>query len=118
MEILDDIEGLFVIMTMNSVLPGFADHELGARGPPLGQKVPVADLPMMAPIRDPQRQTSLLAPLSHFRFLLQIRVQTARMALLETFAAPVRYDAAPAGAHSIGNRFPSSHRQLLLCEDL
>jgi hypothetical protein len=112
MEILDDSEGLFVIMTMNSVLPGFADHELGARGPPLGQKVPVADLPMMAFIRDPQSQTSLLAPLSNLHFLFQIRVQATRMALLETFAAPVRYDAALVGAHSIGDRFPSSHRQL------
>ena len=118
MEILDDIEGLFVVMTMNSMKPGLADNKFGARRPPLGQEVSVRDLPMMALIRDPQRQTSLPAPLSHFRFLLQIRVQTACMACLEMLAAPVRYDAAPAGTHSIGNRFPSSHLQDLLCEDL
>ena len=74
MDILDDIEGLFVIMTMNSVLPAFADHEFGDRGPPLGQKATVGDLPMMAFIRDPQSQTSVLAPLSNLHFLFQIFV--------------------------------------------
>ena len=74
MEILDDIEDLFVIMTMNSVLPGFADRHLGARWPPFGQEASARYLPMMAFIRDPQRQTSLPAPLSHLRFLLEIRV--------------------------------------------
>jgi hypothetical protein len=117
MEILDDIEGLFVIMTMNSALPGFADHELGARWPPLGQEASVRELPMMAIIRDPQRQTSLPAPFSNLRFFLKIRIQTALMARLESFAVPIGNDTAPACAHSIGNRFPSSHRQHLLCKD-
>jgi hypothetical protein len=71
--ILDDLQRLFIVMTVNSVLPMFANHEFCARRPPFGQEISVRDLPMMPFIRYPQRQAPLLAPLANVRLVFQIR---------------------------------------------
>src|SRR6266481_3925743 len=47
-EILDNFQRLLVVMTMNSVVPFFANHEFCARWPPFGQETSVRDLPMMS----------------------------------------------------------------------
>src|SRR2546429_5709360 len=47
-EILDNFQRLPVVMTMNSVVPFFANHEFCARWPPFGQETSVRDLPMMS----------------------------------------------------------------------
>ena len=52
--ILYDFQHLFVVMTVNSVVPFFADHEFCARRPPFGHEVSISDLPMMPFIRYPQ----------------------------------------------------------------
>jgi hypothetical protein len=72
MEILDDFQCLFIVMTVNSIVPLFGDDELGAGRPPFGQETFAGDLPMMSVIRNPQRQTSLLTPSANISLLFQI----------------------------------------------
>jgi len=59
-------------MTVNSIVPTFADYELCARRPPFAQETSVRDLPMVSFIRYPQHQAFLLAPLANARLLFQI----------------------------------------------
>jgi hypothetical protein len=46
-KILDNFQHLLVVMTMNSVVPFFANHEFCARWPPFGPETSVRNLPMM-----------------------------------------------------------------------
>ena len=96
-------------MTMNSVVPAFANYELGARWPPFGRKTSVRDLPMMSFIGDPQRQSPLLTPLAKVGLLFQVRAQTAGMPRPEVLASAVRNDAASAGGYNVRDRSFSTH---------
>ncbi|PYR97069.1 MAG: hypothetical protein DMG12_24945 [Acidobacteria bacterium] len=60
-------------MTVNSVVPTFANHEFCTRRPPFGQEASVGYLPMMPFIRYSQRQTPLLTRPANVCLLFQIR---------------------------------------------
>jgi hypothetical protein len=109
--ILDDLQRLFIVMTVNSVVPTFANHEFCARRPPFGHEPSVRDLPMMPFIRYSQRQAPLLAPPANFRLLFQVRGQTTPMTRPEVLAAVVGNNAASAGAHTVSDRSLSTHWQ-------
>jgi hypothetical protein len=72
-EIIDNLQHLFVVMTVNSITPFFANHEFRARRPPFGQETSIPDLPMMPFIRYPQRHSPLLTPPANFGLMLLIR---------------------------------------------
>ena len=61
------------VMTVNSVVPTFANHEFCTRRPPFGQEASVGYLPMMPFIRYSQRQTPLLTRPANVCLLFQIR---------------------------------------------
>ena len=103
-------------MTMNSLLPMFTDHKFCARWPPFSQEASIRNLPMMLPVRYPQRQSPLLTPPANFILPFEIRAQTTRMARPEVFASAIRSDVASAGCHPVGNRSSSTHFENLLCD--
>ena len=96
-------------MTMNSVVPAFANYELGARWPPFGQKTSLRDLPLMSFIGGPQRQSPLLTPLAKIGLLFQVRAQTAGMPHPEVLASAVRNNAASADRYNVRDRSFSTH---------
>src|SRR6266496_36083 len=106
---LNDLQHLFVVMTVNSVWPTFANHEFYARWPPFGQKISISDLPIMPFIRNPQNQAPLLAPSAYVRFAFQIRGEAACMTCPEALAALIGNDATLAGPHSVRDRSLSAH---------
>src|SRR6266566_3850853 len=71
--LLNDLQHLFVVMAVNSVVPFFADHQFCARRPPFSQETSISDLPMMPFICYPQRQSPLLTPPANVGLFLQIR---------------------------------------------
>src|SRR5437762_8212992 len=107
-EIGDNFQRLPVIMTMNSVVPAFPNHELCTRWRPFGQKTSLRDLPMMSFIGD-RRVSPRLTPLAKIGLLFQVRARTAGMPRPEVLASAVRNNAASAGRYNVRDRSFSTH---------
>src|SRR3972149_3316939 len=96
-------------MTVAAPVPLLVEDKFGAGRPPFGDKFVFRELPMVTFVGNTEGEVVLAAPFTNLYLVVQVAVESPRVALHRRFAAPIRHQRAAPSTFHVRNSGPARH---------